>query len=118
MIQTPGDRTSVEYKFDNMNEANCDIRESVSDMCNTGNVGVEKDKHEDKDSAAAAAAEKLPVAVHGTMRELSLRLISIEEGWFVIQRSAFDMTIGNEPYHALQILYQASTLRYLGRGFK
>ena len=49
------------------------------------------------------------------MRELSLRLLSIEGGWFLIQRNAFDMTVRNEPYHALQILYQASSLRYLIR---
>ena len=78
--------------------------------------GLEKEKQEDKDSAAAAAAEKLSVTLHVTMHELSLRLISIEGGWFLIQRTAFDMAIGNEPYHALQILYQASSLRYLGRG--
>ena len=70
--------------------------------------------------ASGEHAEKLlPVTLRATMRALSLRLISIEGegGWFLIQRSAFDMTVGNEPHHALQVLYQASSLRYLGRGF-
>ena len=80
--------------------------ESVSDMFASGEVGVEH------------AEKLLPVTLRATMQALSLRLISIEGegGWFLIQRSAFDMTVGNEPHHALQVLYQASSLRYLGRG--
>jgi hypothetical protein len=63
----------------------------------------------------ALSMDELSSLLRSSLDEMSLCLIDIEEGWFVIQRRRFDMIMRNEPYHALQVYYDTRSLRYLIR---
>ena len=45
----------------------------------------------------------LPLLLRPTLDKLSLRLVPVDGGWWLVQRRGFDMVVKNEPYHALQV---------------
>ena len=56
------------------------------------------------ESVAAAAASVVDLSpLSFVLAELKLALIYVGTKWALVQNSDFDLTLENEPYHAIQV---------------
>ena len=63
--------------------------------------GVTKKDDEEAAASAAAAVDLSPLSF--VLAELKLALIYVGTKWALVQNSDFDLTLENEPYHAIQV---------------
>jgi hypothetical protein len=62
-----------------------------------------------------AAAVDLESSLAGVLADFDLRLFVLDGDWILVQRRPFDLFLGGEPHHALQLYFEAKKNTFLVR---
>ena len=75
-------------------------------------INLKEEKEQLATEEEAAAGEALDVA--SVASAMGLAVVSVD-GWMVVQRASFDLSLESEPYHAMQLMVNPASRDYLVR---